>query len=64
MLRKHAPRALRLGRGPIPQGNAQGSQPGALPNAIVACGWGRFIAAHTFTDPGEVASALLAERSG
>ena len=34
------------------------------PNAIVDCGWGRLIFAHTFTDNRKLADALLAELPG
>jgi len=36
----------------------------ATPNAIVDCGWGRLIFAHTFTDNRKLADALLAELPG
>lgn len=72
MLRKHANRALRLGRGPIPQGDIRsatradtpGEQAKPQTNAAIACGWGRLIAGHTFAEPAEIAQALLAEQPG
>jgi GNAT-family acetyltransferase (TIGR03103 family) len=64
MLRKHASRALRLGKGPIPQGESPRDASGPLANAAIDCGWGRLIAGHTFTDPADIAAALLAEKPG
>ena len=34
------------------------------PQAVLNCGWGRLIFAHTFTGPQEVGSTLLKERAG
>ena len=57
-VRHHAPRALRLGRSPIPHQAAERR------DASVHCGWGRLIAGHTFDDPAAVAQALLQETPG
>jgi GNAT-family acetyltransferase (TIGR03103 family) len=37
---------------------------GAAAEAVLECGWGRLIFAHTFDDPRRVAQALLRERAG
>lgn len=64
MLRKHANRAMRLGRSPIPQGDKPGEPLRPQANAAIACGWGRLIAGHTFANPADIAQALLAEQPG
>ncbi len=63
MLRKQAQRALRLGRAPMPQAEARGHAPERA-NVVTPCGWGRLIAGHTFTDPADIANALLQEAPG
>jgi GNAT-family acetyltransferase (TIGR03103 family) len=62
-MRQHAQRALRLGRTPIPLAEQRGLFP-ARANVVVPCGWGRLIAAHTFAEPADVATALLREQPG
>ncbi|MDD2885243.1 MAG: N-acetylglutaminylglutamine synthetase [Dechloromonas sp.] len=61
MLRQHAPRALRLGKRPIP--SSEGSA-GPHPDSVIDCGWGRLIAGHTFANPADIAAVLLAEKTG
>ncbi len=63
MLRKHAPRALRLGKRTIPATEGQGPG-GSQANTVVDCGWGRLIAGHTFAHPADIAAVLLAEQPG
>ncbi len=63
MLRKHAPRALRLGKRTIPAADGQGSG-SSQANKVVDCGWGRLIAGHTFANPADIATVLLAEQPG
>lgn len=57
-VRQHAQRALRLSRSTLPHA------PGERSEAVVHCGWGRLIGAHTFADPAAVAQALLQEQPG
>lgn len=66
MTRKHAQRAMRLDRSPIPQaeGARTPDRPPAAANAVVDCGWGRLIAGHTFAEPADIAAELLRERPG
>lgn len=42
----------------------ESNEPKAGDNVIIPCGWGRLIFAHTFSDPREVAAALLDEKMG
>ncbi|MCO5103872.1 N-acetylglutaminylglutamine synthetase [Simplicispira suum] len=63
MMRKHAQRALRLDRSPLPKAEGARSQ-APLANAVVDCGWGRLVAGHTFADPAQVAAQLLQESPG
>lgn len=55
-IQKHAQRALRLARSPMPH------EPGPRRNAMVDCGWGRLLGGHTFADPAELAAELLREQ--
>ena len=64
MIRKHANRALRLGRGPIPKADSAGHPDGQPNNVAIDCGWGRIIAGHTFAEPADIAQALLTELPG
>jgi len=63
MSRKHTQRAMRLGRSPMPQADGRG-QTAPQSNVITVCGWGRLIAGHTFSDPADIAAALLQEAPG
>lgn len=64
MVRRHANRALRLGRGPIPAADQAGSTDKPTSNAAIDCGWGRLLAGHTYNDPAELAKTLLNEQTG
>lgn len=64
MVRKETSLARRLQRRAQSPGDGPTSAPQSQANAVVSCGWGRLILAHTFADPLQIASALQQEAPG
>lgn len=64
MIRKQLARALRAGHQPLHMPAGQPEAEAMPDNVIIECGWGRLLAAQTWSDPALLASELLQERPG
>ncbi|HRP77389.1 MAG TPA: N-acetylglutaminylglutamine synthetase [Rhodocyclaceae bacterium] len=64
IIRKSLERALRAGRQPFHWPAGQPVMEAMPDEAVVECGWGRWLPAQTWRDPAKLAEALLRERPG